>query len=112
MREALESLIEPTVQERAGNYDLAPGVEESGCVFFYENWDSADDLDAHLAARTSRSSRPPRRPARRQWRLSSSGAAHRMRYPHCSGPPAAEVEKCLTLRLLVAVDVSALMVTS
>jgi quinol monooxygenase YgiN len=50
-REALESLIEPTVQEKGCvNYDLHQGVADEGWFFFYENWDSAEDLDAHLAA--------------------------------------------------------------
>ena len=51
LREALESLIEPTLKEKGCvNYDLHQGAEDSGWFFFYENWDSADDLDAHLAA--------------------------------------------------------------
>jgi quinol monooxygenase YgiN len=51
LRAALEALIEPTSQE-AGyvNYDLHQGVEDPRWFFFYENWDSAEDLDAHLAA--------------------------------------------------------------
>ena len=32
-------------QRRPARVDSEPGV-----FFFYENWDSADDLDAHLAA--------------------------------------------------------------
>ena len=51
LREALEGLIEPTAQEKGYvNYDLHQGVEDPRWFFFYENWDSAEDLDAHLAA--------------------------------------------------------------
>ena len=51
LRSALEALIEPTSQEEGYvNYDLHQGVEDPGWFFFYENWDSAADLDAHLAA--------------------------------------------------------------
>jgi quinol monooxygenase YgiN len=51
LRTALEALIEPTGRE-AGyvNYDLHEDVENPGTFFFYENWESAADLDAHLAA--------------------------------------------------------------
>jgi quinol monooxygenase YgiN len=51
LRAALEALIEPTSQE-AGyvNYDLHEDVEHPGTFFFYENWESAEHLDAHLAA--------------------------------------------------------------
>lgn len=50
LREGLEGLVEPTSQE-AGyvNYDLHESVEEPGTFFFYENWESAEHLDAHLA---------------------------------------------------------------
>ena len=50
LREALVALIEPTSQE-AGyvNYDLHEDVEHPGTFFFYENWESAEHLDAHLA---------------------------------------------------------------
>ena len=51
LRDALEALIEPTVGEKGCvNYDLHQGDEDKGLFFFYENWDSAADLDAHLAA--------------------------------------------------------------
>jgi quinol monooxygenase YgiN len=51
LRAALEALIEPTSQE-AGyvNYDLHQGVEDPDVFFFYENWESGEHLDAHLAA--------------------------------------------------------------
>jgi quinol monooxygenase YgiN len=51
LREALLALIAPTAAERGYvNYDPHESVTEPGVFFFYENWDSADDLDAHLAA--------------------------------------------------------------
>ena len=51
LRDALEALIAPTTQE-AGyvNHDLHQGVEDPAVFFFYENWESGDALDAHLAA--------------------------------------------------------------
>jgi quinol monooxygenase YgiN len=50
LRAALEALIEPTTRE-AGyvNYDLHQGVEDPARFFFYENWESPEHLDAHLA---------------------------------------------------------------
>ena len=51
LREALEALIEPTSKEKGYvNYDLHQGVEDSRWFFFYENWDSVEDLEAHLQA--------------------------------------------------------------
>jgi quinol monooxygenase YgiN len=51
LRAALEALIEPTSQEKGYvNYDLHQGVEDPDRFFFYENWESGEDLDAHLAA--------------------------------------------------------------
>lgn len=51
LREALEALIKPTSEERGCvNYDLHQGVENPAVFFFYENWESAEDLDAHLNA--------------------------------------------------------------
>lgn len=51
LREALEALIEPTSREKGYvNYDLHQGLEDPRWFFFYENWDSAEDLDAHLQA--------------------------------------------------------------
>ncbi|MGY1679135.1 putative quinol monooxygenase [Geodermatophilus sp. SYSU D01176] len=49
LRKALEALVEPTSKE-AGyvNYDLHESVEDPGLFFFYENWESAAHLDAHL----------------------------------------------------------------
>lgn len=51
LREALEALIEPTRRE-AGyvNYDLHQSVSDPGLFYFYENWESGEHLDAHLAA--------------------------------------------------------------
>lgn len=50
LRSALKALIEPTSQE-AGyvNYDLHEAVDDPGTFFFYENWESGEHLDAHLA---------------------------------------------------------------
>jgi quinol monooxygenase YgiN len=49
LREALEALIKPTTEERGYvSYDLHQGVEDPSVFFFYENWESAEDLDAHL----------------------------------------------------------------
>jgi quinol monooxygenase YgiN len=51
LRQALEALIEPTSQEKGYvNYDLHHGIEDPDRFFFYENWESGEDLDAHLAA--------------------------------------------------------------
>jgi quinol monooxygenase YgiN len=51
LQAALEALIEPTSRE-AGyvNYDLHQGVEDPDMFSFYENWESGEHLDAHLAA--------------------------------------------------------------
>ncbi len=49
LRKALEALIKPTTDERGYvNYDLHQGIEDPLVFFFYENWESAEDLDAHL----------------------------------------------------------------
>ena len=46
----LEALIEPTTKEHGYvNYDLHQGVEDPDVFIFYENWESAAALDAHLA---------------------------------------------------------------
>ena len=51
LRAALEALVEPTSREKGYiNYDLHQGVEDPDSFFFYENWESGEDLDAHLAA--------------------------------------------------------------
>ena len=51
LRQALEALIEPTSQERGFvNYDLHQSLQDPDMFFFYENWESDEALDAHLAA--------------------------------------------------------------
>ena len=51
LRDALVGLVEPTSREKGYvNYDLHQGVEDARWFFFYENWDSVEDLDAHLQA--------------------------------------------------------------
>ena len=50
LRLALEALIEPTSREDGFvNYDLHQAEDDPGCFFFYENWESGEHLDAHLA---------------------------------------------------------------
>ena len=50
LREALEALIAPTSKEDGYvNYDLHQGADDPAVFFFYENWESAQALDAHLA---------------------------------------------------------------
>lgn len=49
--DALQALVEPTTREKGYvNYDLHQGVEDPAVFFFYENWESGEDLDAHLDA--------------------------------------------------------------
>ena len=51
LRAALEALVEPTSREKGYvNYDLHQGIEDPDRFFFYENWESDADLDAHLDA--------------------------------------------------------------
>ncbi len=51
LRAALEALVEPTSREKGYvNYDLHQGIEDPDRFFFYENWESDSDLDAHLDA--------------------------------------------------------------
>jgi len=48
---ALEALVEPNSREKGYvNYDLHQGIEDPDQFFFYENWESDADLDAHLDA--------------------------------------------------------------
>ncbi|WNV73651.1 putative quinol monooxygenase [Geodermatophilus sp. DSM 44513] len=48
LREALTALVEPTSEEEGYvDYDLPESVEEPG-LLFYENWETAAHLDAHL----------------------------------------------------------------
>ncbi len=50
LRKELEALIDPTAAEDGYvNYDLHQGVEDPDTFVFYENWESAALLDAHLA---------------------------------------------------------------
>jgi quinol monooxygenase YgiN len=48
LRRWLESVVEPTTNE-AGcvSYDLHESREDPGAFFFYENWESAEQLHAH-----------------------------------------------------------------
>ena len=51
LRSELTALVDPTSQEQGFvNYDLHESVETPGLYYLYENWESADDLDTHLAA--------------------------------------------------------------
>ena len=51
LRQALEALVEPTRQEKGYvNYDMHQSLQDPDMFFFYENWESEADLDAHLAA--------------------------------------------------------------
>lgn len=50
LREALEGLVAPTTAEDGCvNYDLHVAVDDPATFFFYENWTSAEKLQAHLA---------------------------------------------------------------
>jgi len=49
LRDALEALVKPTTEESGYvNYDLHQGAEDPAVFFFYENWESAQALEAHL----------------------------------------------------------------
>lgn len=49
LRQALTALVEPTSKEEGYvTYDLHEGTDEPGRFVFYENWESAAHLDAHL----------------------------------------------------------------
>ena len=37
-------------REELGDYDLRESIAEPGVFCFYENWDSGDNVDAHLEA--------------------------------------------------------------
>lgn len=51
LRRALEALIEPTGTEKGCvNYDLHQSIEDPDRFFFYENWESDDDLTSHLGS--------------------------------------------------------------
>lgn len=51
LKAALTELVPTTVAEDGCvNYDLHQGTEDPDFFTFYENWESAAKLDAHLAA--------------------------------------------------------------
>ncbi len=51
LRETLKSLVEPTSREEGFvNYDMHESIQEPGLFYFYENWESEDALDKHIAA--------------------------------------------------------------
>jgi quinol monooxygenase YgiN len=51
LQDALIALVEPTSQETGFvNYDLHQGPEDPDLFYLYENWHSAELLDAHLNA--------------------------------------------------------------
>lgn len=51
MKQALLALIPPTRREKGCiNYDLHQWPEKPGQFVFYENWESRELLDKHLAA--------------------------------------------------------------
>ena len=51
LHDALVALVEPTTREKGYvNYDMHQGIEDPAVYFFYENWESPEDLDAHLQA--------------------------------------------------------------
>lgn len=51
LRSALEALVEPTTREKGYvNYDMHQSISDPGVFYFYENWESEEDLDAHLAS--------------------------------------------------------------
>jgi len=49
LRTALESLVAPSKADPGNvNYDLHQGTEDPAVFYFYENWESAELLLAHL----------------------------------------------------------------
>jgi quinol monooxygenase YgiN len=51
LREALLEVCAPTRGEKGCiNYDLHVSPDDPGLLVFHENWESKDDLDAHLAS--------------------------------------------------------------
>ena len=49
LEEALKSLIEPTRAEGGCiDYTMHRDLEEPGAYYFYDNWRSQEDLDAHF----------------------------------------------------------------
>lgn len=50
LRAALEALVEPTsVEDGFVNYDLHEHLEDPDMFLLYENWESAEALEAHFA---------------------------------------------------------------
>ena len=50
LRSALEELVPTTLAEDGNvNYDLHVSTDDPATFFFYENWESGEALDAHLA---------------------------------------------------------------
>lgn len=51
LRDALIALVEPTSREEGFvNYDLHQGTDDPDLFYLYENWESGELLDRHLAA--------------------------------------------------------------
>ncbi len=51
LRRELEALVEPTSEEDGFvNYDLHQSTSDDGSFYLYENWESEQQLDAHLQA--------------------------------------------------------------
>jgi quinol monooxygenase YgiN len=51
LRQALLAVCGPTRAEKGClNYDLHVSPDDPGLLVFHENWESKDDLDAHLAS--------------------------------------------------------------
>jgi quinol monooxygenase YgiN len=51
LREALLAVCAPTRAEKGCiNYDLHASLDDPGLLVLHENWESKDDLDAHLAS--------------------------------------------------------------
>jgi quinol monooxygenase YgiN len=51
LRELLESLIEPTrAEDGCTTYALHRGIQDPALFIFFENWQSQEHLDAHLAS--------------------------------------------------------------
>lgn len=51
LRRALLAVCGPTRAEKGClNYDLHVSPDDPGLLVFHENWESKDDLDAHLAS--------------------------------------------------------------
>lgn len=49
LKDALEALIEPTTKEDGHvTYALHQGVDDAAVFYFYENWESAAHLEAHM----------------------------------------------------------------